>query len=193
VTDGPASESASGRRRPPRVSGKFVAAWLTVGFLLSAVLVPMALHLPIWVDAEIVLAIWWAVWFGVLSWILYTGRRVTDDHRWSSPRKWVSSEVPSAVSEGCVWLPFEAEGCLILLALVALVFAAWFLIEVAIPALMLLVYAVVRGMLAHVANDRHRCRGNLARSVVWAFFWATLYTAPYAAAVWLVHFIHSRR
>ena len=183
----------TGLRRPPRISGKFAAAWLTVGFLLSAALVPMALHLPIWVDAEIVLAIWWAVWFAVLARFLYTGSRVTDDHQWSSPRKWVSTESASWVDPGCLWLPIADEGCLILLGLVALVFAAWFLIEVAIPALMLLLYAVVRGMLAHVANDRHHCRGNLLRSVVWAFLWATLYTAPYAGAVWLVHFIHSRK
>src|SRR5262245_23307449 len=53
VSDVPSNESESGRRRPPRVSGKFAAAWLAVGFVLSAVLVPMALHLPLWIDAEI--------------------------------------------------------------------------------------------------------------------------------------------
>src|SRR5262249_16279934 len=144
--------------------------WLAIGFVLSAALVPMALHLPVWIDAEIVLTIWWAVWFAVLSRFLYTGTRVTDDHRWSSPRAWVKSDaVSSDVTQGCIWLPIESEGCLIALALVALVFAAWFLIEVAIPALMLLAYAIVRGMLAHVANDRHHCRGNLARSIIWAF------------------------
>src|SRR5262249_45818826 len=122
-----------GRPRPPRVSGKFAAAGLAIGFVLSAALVPMALHLPVWIDAEIVLTIWWAVWFAVLSRFLYTGTRVTDDHRWSSPRAWVKSDaVSSDVTQGCIWLPIESEGCLIALALVALVFAAWFLIEVAI-------------------------------------------------------------
>jgi hypothetical protein len=194
VSDVPPGAPEPGRPRPPRVSGKFAAAWLAVGFVLSAALVPMALHLPLWIDAEIVLAIWWAVWFAVLARFLYTGSRITDDHRWSSPRRWVTTEgMSSTAVDGCFWLPIADEGCLIILGLIALVFAAWFLIEVAVPALMLLVYAIVRGMLAHVANDRHHCRGNLARSIGWAFLWATLYTAPYAGAVWLVHFIHGRR
>jgi hypothetical protein len=193
LSDEPSGQIESGRPRPPRVSGKFAAVWLSVGFVLSAALVPTALRLPLWVDAEIVLAIWWAVWFAVLARFLYTGSRVTDDHRWSSPRKWINADGVSWVDPGCFWLPVADEGCLIVLALIALVFAAWFLIEVAVPALMLLVYAIVRGMLAHVANDRHHCRGQLARSIGWAFAWATLYTAPYASAVWLVHFIHGRR
>ena len=51
-------------------------------------------------------------------------------------------------------------------------------------------YFVVRGMLARVINDRHRCRGRLVRSLGWSLLWATVYSAPLAGAVWFVHYVH---
>jgi hypothetical protein len=195
VSDASPGSQTPTRRRPPRVSGKLAALWLALGLALAALLVPMVFRLPRWVDAEIVLAIWWVAWFAVLARFLYTGTRVTHDHEWRPPRNWfkgMGEPSPGSWLEGCLWFPAESEGCLIIVGLVAVFFLAWFVIEVAIPGLMLLVYAIARGMLAHVANDTHHCRGHLAKSVGWAAVWATLYTAPYAAAVWMVHWIHAR-
>src|SRR5262249_10174101 len=87
----PARPSLARRLRLPRLSGKVSAAWLVCCFALTAVLIPMALRLPRWVEFEIVLAAWWAIWLAVLAGLLYTGRRVTDDHRLGEPRNWFSS------------------------------------------------------------------------------------------------------
>jgi hypothetical protein len=50
--------SLAKRVRLARLSGKASAVWLVVCFGLTAVLVPMALRLPLWLDFEIVLAVW---------------------------------------------------------------------------------------------------------------------------------------
>jgi len=44
--------------RLPRLSGKASAAWLVICFLLTAVLIPMALNLPQWIKFEMVLGAW---------------------------------------------------------------------------------------------------------------------------------------
>lgn len=195
MSDSSSDGAPVARPRRPRISGKFAAIWLTVGLLMAALLVPMALHLPLWIEAEIVLAIWWGVWLIVLTRLLYSGSLVTDDHRWSPPRNWIGTDKASAFDgwgNGCLWVPLEVEGCQIILALIVFIFAAWFLIEIAVPGLMILIYVIVRGMLAHVANDTHHCRGHLGRSAGWALVWATMYTAPYAGSVWLIHWFHGR-
>src|SRR5579871_6372683 len=80
----------SGHARKQRVSGQVAALWLVICLLLTAVLIPMALKLPHWIEFEIVLGIWWIVWFSVLSWFLYQGFQVTDDHTFHQPRNWFS-------------------------------------------------------------------------------------------------------
>src|SRR5262249_46714596 len=83
-----------------------------------------------------------------------------------------------------------AVGCLIVIGLVLLVGVIWFLVEIAITVVLFLLYFVVRGMLAQVINDRHHCRGRPGRALARGFVWATAYTAPLAAAVWFVHYVH---
>jgi hypothetical protein len=189
-----------------RLSGKAAAAWLVVCLGLTAVLIPMVLRLPIWIDFEIVLAVWWVVWLGVLTAFLYSGSRVADDHALQQPRNWFSGWFSSgksksgkeSTSDGSWWDGFFVgwfvgdELLVLIIAAVVLVAGIWLLFEVAIPVLLFLLYFVARGMLAGVANDRHHCRGRLGRSVVWGFLWATAYTAPLAAAVWFIHFVHQR-
>jgi hypothetical protein len=51
-------------------------------------------------------------------------------------------------------------------------------------------YSLVRGMLAKVANDEHGCEGNLLKASAWGALWATVYIAPLAGLVWLVHALH---
>jgi hypothetical protein len=188
-----------------RLSGKAAAAWLVV-CLLTAVLIPMALRLPRWLEFEIVLGVWWVVWFGVLTTFLYQGLRVADDHALPQPRSWFSGWFAPdrgktgkrSASTGSWWGDFLSgwfigdELIFLLIAAVVLVGGIWLAFEVAIPVLLFLLYFIARGMLAGVANDRHRCRGNLGRSVAWGFLWATAYTLPLAAAVWFVHFVHER-
>jgi hypothetical protein len=191
------------RTRLLRLSGKAAAAWLVFCFALTAALIPMALRLPRWVEFEIVLALWWALWLGVLARLLFTGQRVTDDHVLGAPRNWFASRSPKRKEkkdsdggwwDGFFWGMFWGEELeaivLVLLALAVLVGVIWFLFEVAIPVVAFLLYILARGMLAQVINDRHHCRGRLGRALAWGTLWATVYTAPLAGAVWFVHYVH---
>ena len=186
-----------------RLSGKATAAWLVICFTVTAVLIPMTLRLPMWIDFEIVVAVWWAIWLIVLACLLYNGHRVSDDHQMGQPRNWFSigsTARTAPVDAGRAWWDgffwgscvCDGEGAAILIGLLLLVVLIWLLFEIAIPLLLFLLYFVVRGMLARVINDRHRCRGRLPRSIGWALLWATVYTAPLAGAVWFVHFVHQR-
>ncbi len=197
------------RARLPRLSGRAGAAWLIVCLLLPAFLIPAAVRLPIWIDFEIVLGIWWLVWLLVLARLLYTGQRVTDDHALQAPRSWfgargdAAKKPPRQSASGGGWLDglnwgggsaFDGEafaiGCLIVVGLILLVGAVWFLVEIAVPVIAFLLYGVVRGMLARVVNDRHHCHGRVGRSLAWGGLWATVYIAPLALAVWFIHYAH---
>jgi hypothetical protein len=194
--------SLAQRVRLPRLSGKASAVWLVVCFVLTAALIPMALRLPHWVEFEIVLAVWWAIWLAVLSRFLYTGQRVTDDHEMHEPRFWFASE-PSKPYErdpdrswwngyfwGSTW--GDGDAFLIVVGLFLLLGLIWFLFEIAIPVLLFLLYFVARGMLARVVNDHHHCREKVKRALGWGMVWATVYTAPLAAAVWFIHHVYQR-
>jgi hypothetical protein len=191
------------RVRLPRLSGKASAAWLVVCFVLTAFLIPMALQLPRWVEFEIVLAVWWILWLAVLTRLLYTGQRVSDDHQMHEPRNWFASnkakeeakkDPDRAWWDGFYWGWFwgDYEAIVIVLGLFLLVCVIWILFEIAIPLLLFLLYFVTRGMLAQVVNDRHHCRGRIGRSLGWGLVWATVYTAPLVAAVWFIHYVHQQ-
>jgi hypothetical protein len=75
------------------------AAWLVICLLLTAILIPMALRLPRWIEFEIVLLVWWVIWFAVLTGFLYRGLRVADDYALHQPRNWFSSWFSSWRSE----------------------------------------------------------------------------------------------
>jgi hypothetical protein len=188
----------------PRLSGKASAAWLVVCFVLTAVLIPMTLRLPLWVDFEIVLAAWWTTWLLVLTRLLYTGQRVSDDHQLREPRNWFASrkakpgerkkDPDRAWWDGFFWgwCWGDGDALLIVVGLLVLLGGIWLLFEIALPVLVFLLYFVARGMLARVVNDRHHCRGRVRRALGWGLVWATVYTAPLAAAVWFVHHIHQK-
>ncbi len=186
--------------RIPLVSGKASAALLVVSIALTAALIPMAVRLPLWIDFELVLGAWWLIWTAVLARLLYTGRRISDDHRMAAPRRWFGSDRPAAssVADWFSWpLVFDAEGCA-WIAFVAVAFffllgAAWFVVEVAVPLVAFLLYLLMRSMLARVLNDDHDFRGRLVASVARGLLWATVYTAPLAGVVWLVHRVHGPR
>ena len=196
----------SGRPRAMRLSGKASALGLVLCFAATAILIPMALRLPPWIEYEIVLAVWWAIWLLVLTGFLYWGRRISDDHRLGEPRNWfaLSKSQPASPRresnsgwwDGFFWgsVAFDAEGCVyglaIIVALCLLVGVIWFLFEIAIPVLLFLLYVITRSMMARVLNDRHHCRDHLVRALAWGFVWATVYTAPLAAVVWFIHYVH---
>jgi hypothetical protein len=202
-TKTPVRTSLGKRVRLPRLSGKASAAWLVVCFVVTAIFIPMAFRLPRWIDFEIVLVAWWLIWLALLTWLLYTGQRVADDHTMHEPRNWFASKPKKdgqntgserswwdGFFSGCYWL--DGDAVLIVLGLILLLGLIWFLFEIAIPVLLFLLYFVAREMLAKVVNDRHHCHENLGRALGWAMVWATIYTAPLGAAVWFIHFIHQR-
>jgi hypothetical protein len=191
--------------RLPRLSGKASAAVLVVCFVLAAVLVvPLAWRFAPWIDFEIVIALWWLIWVVTLTAMLYRGHRVSDDHQMKQPQKWFAT---SSDSDGGWWFVnfldfssgFDVSGefgavCLVILLIIVAIpvglLLIWFLVEVAIPGIAFLMYFVVRGQLARVINDRHHCKGHLLRAMLWGALWGTVYTAPLAALVWFVHFVH---
>jgi hypothetical protein len=193
--------------RLPMLSGKSSAAILVGCFLLSGLLIlPLARRFPPWVDFELVIGLWWFVWVVGLTAVLHSGRKVSDDHALHSPRSWLGQKGgsgPDPSPSGCSgWYGWgfwdfpvvEFEGCAAILGVLAALVVAgvgiWLLIEVLIPGLAFVAYFLIRGMLAHVANDKHGCKGDLSRALAWSMLWATLYTAPLALMVWLAHFIH---
>jgi hypothetical protein len=181
----------------PRLSGKASAAVLIACFLLTALLIPLVLRKNLWIDAEIIVASWWLIWVVALTAILYHGHRVTDDHTMGQPRSWGYKkllsgwgwDVADVGSIGVVDSEACAIGCIIIAALPLLVGLIWLLIEVAIPGILFIAYLLVRGQLAHVANDRHGCEGSPLRAFSWGTLWATIYTAPLALLVGFVYFV----
>jgi hypothetical protein len=193
--------------RLPLVSGKASASAVVLAFccLLAVVLIlPLARGVQPWIRFEIILGLWWLVWVIALTTRLYSGARITDDHTLGKPRNWfagLGKVSTGGEPTGCspwVWLlPDAGEGCAIaagvILAVAAVLLSLWLLIEVVIPVLAFIAYFLIRGMLAHVVNDVHGCKGNnLLRAVLWGSLWATLYTAPLALIIWLAHLIHAK-
>jgi hypothetical protein len=182
--------------RLPHVSGKASAAWLVACFALTGALIPMAVRLPLWVDFEIVLAAWWVIWAGVLTRLLYVGQPVSDDHRFGQPRSWGAATETAKSASAFDWFSWAEvpEGCAFVLVLLLLfsllIFVAWFVVEIAVPLVAFLLYFLVRAMLATVLNHDHGCQGRVVRSAARAVLWATVYTAPLAGVVWLVHRVH---
>ncbi|HYV34830.1 MAG TPA: hypothetical protein VE988_03940 [Gemmataceae bacterium] len=199
---------ATQKLRLPMVSGRGSMGVLLLCFCTAAAMtwtIGLMMHLPIWVEFEIMLAAWWIVWIFALAHFLFHGKRVSDDYQMPQPRNWFrrsptppgSSRTKSPSSSPYLWdlggMGGAEEGCLWVLAIVAaiivLFLAAWLLIEIVIPVLTVILYALIRGMLARVANDRHGCTGRFAPAFFWGTVWATVYTGPLVLMVWVVHLI----
>lgn len=170
------------RPRFTRVSGKSTVLIVALCLATSAVLLPTVLRLDRWVETFVVLAVWWLVWTCALARLLYRGTPLRDDHKLGAAKNWFGSFSLSDLGGADT----SGDGCLILLAFIALLGLAWLLIELLIPALAVAIYIAIYAMLARVANDRHGCRGRLWPSLCWAAACATFYTAPLVVMVWLV-------
>jgi hypothetical protein len=193
-------------RRAPPLSGRLTALALMLCFVFTALAAPFAMHLPKWLEAEIVLGVWWVVWAIALSVILYRGTRVSDDHRFSPSislgdlggggRTKRSSSSSSGTGffdglSGVGDLADGGEGCLyvigaLLLAGAALL-VAWLLVELIVPTLFTLAYLLLIRALQVVTNDRHGCKGIPVRSAGYGSLWATIYILPLVVVVLIVH------
>jgi hypothetical protein len=195
------------RLRRPRISGKASALVFGACFVVTGLLfLPLAqyLTLPRWIDAEIVLALWWLIWVAGFAYLLHGGQHLTDDHAMGEPRNWLAGfglgGAGRAARDDWPWwwwlAPADFEGCAVvlgvILAVVVAFFGLWLLVEIVIPAVAFLAYFLIRGLLARVANDRHGCEGSLPRALAWGAVWATVYTAPLALLVWFAHLVRAR-
>lgn len=180
--------------RPGPVSGKWSAAILVLCLVVSAVLLPVAAHLPRWVEFELVLGAWWMVWAVAVGWFLYRGCDVADDMTGPKAPSTGTFDASWFDNAGCGAMYFAGEACdtvvLSIGAFLLLVAGLWIAVEFLIPGIAFLLYLLVRGMVARAVNDRRDCRGNILRAAAWGFAWATLYTAPFALTVLAVHALH---
>ena len=185
------------------VSGVWTATLLLACMFVAAITLPGLLHLPRWIEAEVVIVVWWAVWTTTLGVLLYRGFRLSDDHVLALPRApWARSEeskrkandVADALSGCDPTGGVDADGCAVVAVVVVLLIASlaavWLLVELAVPALFFLAYLLVRTSLARVANDHHGCEHRLGRALWWGTVWASAYALPLAFAVFLAqHFL----
>ncbi|MEO7328337.1 MAG: hypothetical protein ABI193_07150 [Minicystis sp.] len=195
----------------PRVSGRITALVVGASLIGSAALLPSALKLPPWIEAEIVLALWWTIVSATLAVLLHRGFRLRDDYVYFLP--WARPSAPgepgpgkpTKKAKGDGWLDGCGSGCGSvdgcgaadgegLLAIIAVVVvlgaalgAAWILVELAMPLIFFSTYWLLMRAIGHVARDGHGCQGALGKSIGWGMLWATIYVAPLAGLTWLVH------
>ncbi len=189
-------------RLTPRVSGAATAGIVGASFVLAAIVLPLSFQLPHWIEAEVVLAVWWVALTATLSVLLYRGFRLRDDYVfvafWKRTRRSSEGKTSSKLSgcadnigcdAGCSSLDGEAAIFLVVLtvALAAIFGVAWIVAELALPILLFVSYAVLHRAITRVAHDRHACEGRLAKSIGWGGLWSAIYLAPLVVVVLLVH------
>lgn len=190
----------------PRLSGKATALVVGASLAAAAVLLPVTLHLPRWIEGELVLAAWWIIVSVTLVVLLYRGFRLRDDLvfflPWDRPAKRETTPAAangsswgdgcSSVDGGCVDL--DGEGCVGVLGFAAVLAlalgAAWVFVELAMPLAFFLTYWLFMRAIGRVANDHHGCDGDAARSIGWGVLWATIYVLPLAGITWIFHALH---
>lgn len=191
------------RRLSPPVPGWAAALSVCSVLAFTAAAVPTALALPRWVEVEIVLTLWWLVWAGALTTLLYRGSRLTRDAHLTAAMRRGPDEKPSTKSGYGVTEGFgdglsglggaDADGCLfsiVVLVVLAVAFgAAWVFVELVVPLVVVGALGTVLAGLRRVAHSQHECQGNLGRALGFGVVWATLYTAPFACLVGAVHLV----
>lgn len=181
----------------PSLSARSTALAALAAMVFSSVSFPALLRLPRWLELEAVLALWWLGTTLGLFVLLYRGYRIEDDHFFQAadvPRisSGLESVDPSGCETGC------GDGCGDVLGMIALalaaallavcsLFVAWLLVELALPLLFLAFYSAVLLALRRAARDRHDCPGRWLPSLRWAITWSSLYLAPIAALLWVLH------
>lgn len=190
----------------PRVSARWTILLLLGSFAVTAVLVPSALRLPRWVEWEIVLVGWWAIFTVALTILLHRGYRLRHDFVLAMPWQKTKREGgggslagpgPKASSgwgsldgcSGCSGLDGEGVVFLLVLAVVVGLGAgmAWLIADLAAPILFFVLYTLLGAAIRRVAHDRHGLEGRLVPSLGWGALWAGIYVVPFAVVVALVH------
>jgi hypothetical protein len=182
-------------RRPGVSASRAILVLLTL-LALAAFLVPLPMHRPAWIEAEAVVVVWWLVWAGALSWLLYTGVGLRDDFRvngsddnsgpwWRhmSHLDFGNLDVGGMDESGCVTMLVG----IVLVGLLILV--GWILLEVIFPLVIPLTYGVMLLLLTRVVHRHASCRGQLLKAMAFGAGWASLYTLPLVMGVAVVHLI----
>jgi hypothetical protein len=182
----------------PGISAQTTAMAVLAAMIFSIVSFPALLHLPGWLELEIVLAIWWLAGTLALCALLYRGYSIVDDHFFQAPRIPRVRSAADTIGDvsgcdlGC------SDGCDEVVALIGLAlaaallvacsfFVAWLLVELALPLVFLVFYSAVLLVLRRASRDRHDCRGRIFTSLRWAVTWSSLYFTPIAGLVWALH------
>jgi hypothetical protein len=189
----------------PRVSGKLTALVVLASLVGASILVPASVRLPRWIEAEMVLGLWWLVMAVTLVVLLYRGFRLNDDlvvfMPWDRPqaskRGGATTEKSSMSLDGCGGLTgdgcsgLDGEGAVVALVvglvLVVALGAAWVMVEVAMPLVFLLMYSLLMRAIRRAARDRRGCAGDIGKSLASGLFWATLYILPLAGLAYAAH------
>jgi hypothetical protein len=184
----------------PKLSGSATALVVIASLAGSAVLLPASVKLPRWVEAEMVLGLWWIIVGVALTVLLYRGFRLRDDYvyfvPWDRPSgakgKGGGALGGCGSGAGCGDLGgLDGEGCavgLVVIVALAVAFgAAWIMVELLMPLVFFLMYGLFMRAIARAARDRRGCEGDLAKSLGWGALWATIYVAPIAALTWVIH------
>ena len=195
--------AAGGGRKPgqvvdraslPGVSGRGSALILAGLLLLTALVVPLAVHRALWINAEAVLLVWFGIWTVALGWLGYHGRGVERDWGAYEPlwnidgssggrgRSWGDGipalDLGSAdLGEGCLGI---IVGLMVLVAVVLVV--GWLVPLVAVG-----LYATMHALLDRVGRRAAETRGDLGAALVRAVAWSAAYTVPLALAVLALH------
>jgi hypothetical protein len=194
----------------PRVSGRATAFIVVFSSIAAAVLVPASVRLPRWVEAEVVLGLWWAILAGTIGVLLYRGFRLRDDvvyfvpwDRPADPKEakpkpkssgWGSgggcSDIGSSgCGDGCSSV--DGEGFLVMIAVVVVLGvalgAAWIFVEIALPLAAFLMYALLMRAIRFASRDQRGCEGDLARSLGRGVLFATIYVLPLVLLTWGTH------
>lgn len=190
----------------PKLSGKATALVVGASLTGAAILLPASVKLPRWIEAEIVLGVWWLILGATLTALLYRGFRIKDDYVYflpwdrptaAEPKKPTLGTVKSGCTDGigcgdgCSGL--DGEGALVgLFLLVAIPLAlglAWVLVELAVPIAFLAMYTLLMAAIRRASRDRRGCAGDLVKSLGSGALWATIYVLPLAAITWALHFV----
>lgn len=183
----------------PTISGRGTALATLTTMAVTAALFPRLLHKARWVEFELVLLAWWILGVIALSVLLYRRYQIEDDHFFQTPSRLKADGLGGmehagdcgcdlGMNAGCDGIVGAAVALAIgAVALLASLLAAWLVVELLIPLVFITFYVTTLAGIQRAARDRHDCEGNLLRSLRWAVTWATIYIAPTATTVWLLH------
>jgi hypothetical protein len=175
------------------LSGRWSSLLLFVCFIVSAFAIPVAAHLPKWIEFELVSGVWWLIWTLTLAYLLFNAHEVEDDVE-APERKSLGDRDPTGclsfiadpTPDGCCCFEFIGVAGVIIAVILLAILGIWFAIEFLIPGLAFLFYLAIKGMLARAINPTCNCEGNAPLALAWGLIWATAYTAPLALLTWLI-------